>query len=362
MKLRVFLPATDRLDEATPLAWLLLAARGEVLRSGTSPMADIPRADDVEAILPASRVLFARLKLPRVNAATIRELLPFAVEDRLVADPSHIHAVAGATNERGDTLVAVVDREWIESATRTLAAHGIRPRSAWCESALLAGGLGDWHAVLRDDHGFLVDDEGVAVSFDRSAGGELPLALRVAIDEAGERGARPHSVRLHVDAGAQLPDLARWSEQAGVAFTAGTQWGAIVATPAPRSAIDLMRDIAIPGTTRGAGLVPRAALVIVAVMALLQLVFTAADAWRLQRTRAALTARQEEVFRTAFPDAKVIVDPALQLSRNLTELKRTRGLTSDDDFLTQTTKAGRDFPAGSVKSLNYANGRLEAQR
>ena len=362
MKLRLFLPATDRLDDATPLAWLLLDARGEVLRSGTSVLADIPRADDAEAILPASRVLFARLKLPRVNAATIRELLPFAVEDRLLADPSHIHAVAGPTNEAGDTLVAVVDRGWIESATRTLAAHGIRPRAAWCESALLAGGEGDWHAVLRDDQGFLVDDEGVAVSFDRSTGGELPLAIRVAIDEAGARGQRPHTVRLHSDASASLPDLARWSEQAGVTFAAGSAWGAIVATPAPRGAIDLLKGVAMPGAARGAKLLPRAAVVLLGVIALAQLAFTAVDAWRLQKARDALVARQEEVFRAAFPDAKVVVDPSLQLARNLADLKRTRGLAADDDFLAQATKAGREFQAGSVKAIQYANGRMEAQR
>lgn len=362
MKLRLFLPATDRLDDATALAWLLLDARGEVLRSGTSPLGDIPRADESEMILPASRVLFARLKLPRVNAATIRELLPFAVEDRLLADPAHIHAVAGATNEAGDTLVAVVDREWIESATRTLAAHGIRPRAAWCESALLAGGQGDWHAVLRDDHGFLVDDEGVAVSFDRSAGGELPLALRVAIDEAGARGQRPHAVRLHTDASATLPDLERWSEQAGVTFAAGTAWGALVATPAPRGAIDLLRGVTVPGAARAGTWLPRAAVVLLGLIALLQLAFTAVDAWRLTKTRDALAARQEEIFRAAFPDAKVVVDPALQLSRNLAELKRTRGLAADDDFLAQATKAAREFQAGSVKTISYANGRLEAQR
>src|SRR6476660_7521703 len=98
MKLRVFLPATDRLAAETPLAWRLFGARGELLREGESPLAAMPKAGDVEAIVPAERVLFARLKLPRVNAATIRELLPFAVEDRLLADPAHIHAVAGRTH------------------------------------------------------------------------------------------------------------------------------------------------------------------------------------------------------------------------------------------------------------------------
>ena len=101
MKLRIFLPTIERPDAATRFAWMLFDSRRNLLREGTTPLADVPRADEVEAVLPCSRVLFARLKLPKVNAATIRELLPYAVEDRLLADPSHIHAVAGITHSTG---------------------------------------------------------------------------------------------------------------------------------------------------------------------------------------------------------------------------------------------------------------------
>jgi len=139
LKLRVFLPDTARPDAATRFAWRLFDSRGQTLREDSSPAAEIPRADDVEAVLPAGRVLFARLKLPKVNAATIRELLPYAVEDRLLADPSHIHAVAGARNARGETVVAVVDRDWLQGMLDVLARAGLRPSRAWCESALLAG-------------------------------------------------------------------------------------------------------------------------------------------------------------------------------------------------------------------------------
>ena len=89
------------------MAWSLADARGNVLREGTTGLADVPRGEVVEVVLPVSRVLFARLKLPRVNAGTIRELLPFAIEDRLLADPAQIHAVPGETNARGETRVAV---------------------------------------------------------------------------------------------------------------------------------------------------------------------------------------------------------------------------------------------------------------
>ncbi|MEP7262746.1 MAG: hypothetical protein ABI669_16160, partial [Usitatibacter sp.] len=67
MKLRVFLPATDRPEDSARFAWKLFDARRELLRDDVTALADIPRAGEVEAVIPAERVLLARLKLPKVN-------------------------------------------------------------------------------------------------------------------------------------------------------------------------------------------------------------------------------------------------------------------------------------------------------
>ena len=358
MKLRVFLPASDRIDAATVMAWRLFDARHESLRQGESPLDAMPGASNVEVIVPAERVLFARLRLPRVNAATIRELLPFAVEDRLLADPAHIHAVAGRTDPRGETIVAVVDRDWLSGAIDTLARAGLRPARAWPEGALVAGGQDDWHVAWGASRGLLVDDAGVGTTFDHDASGAFPLAIRIALDEAATRGERPRLVRVH-RAGAALPDLGRWSQEAGVAFQAGDEWNVVAASAAPAHAIDLLRGFT-RASRRGFAL-PRAAPALAALLVVLQLGFTAFDTYRLAREKAALQAKQEEIFRATFPDAKVVVDPDLQMARNRAELERSRGIASGDEFLARLTEAGRGSNA-PVKALRYADGKLEVQR
>ena len=354
MKLRVFIPDTDRPDAAARFAWRLLDARGETLREETTALADMPRADDVEAILPASRVLFARLKLPKVNASTIRELLPYAVEDRLLADPSHIHAVAGRRNARGETVVAVVDRDWLQAMLDALARSGHRPAHAWSESALLAGGKDDWHVVWGTTRGMLVDDDGVSATFDPGAG--LPLAVRLAIDEAAARDERPSVVRVHTADEAKLPDLDAWSRDAGTRFEPGTQWKVLAGGQPAAEGIDLLQGEFSAAAQRGARRLPRAALWIAAAIVVFQLGFTAFDAWRLSSERSSLEARREGIFRAAFPEAKVVVDPDLQMARNLADLKRERGLAAGDEFLVQMTAAARG--GGPVKSVEYANGKL----
>ena len=356
LKLRVFLPPADRPQAATRFAWKLFDARHELLREEATAIADMPRAGEVEAVLPAERVLFARLKLPKVNPATIRELLPYAVEDRLLADPAHIHAVAGRKNARGESIVAVVDRDWLQAMVDALARAGLRPERAYCESALLAGGRGDWHVVWGEaGRGMLVDDEGVAATFDRGAA--LPLAVRLAIDEAAARGDRPASVRVHSAGAEPLPDLAAWSQETGVPFSAGTRWETLAAGQPAADSINLLQGEFSPRAASGSRRIPRAALWLAGLVAALQLGFTAWDAWRLGRERADLEARREAIFRAAFPEARVVVDPELQMARNLAELRRARGLAGGDDFLARMTQAAR-AAKGPVRSVDYADGKL----
>lgn len=358
MKLRVFLPATDRAEEGARFAWKLFDARRELLRDEVTGLEGMPRAGAVEAVIPAERVLLARLRLPRVSASRIRELLPYAVEDRLLGDPAHIHAVAGARNAKGETVVAVVDRNWLQGMLDALAKAGVRPATAWSESALLAGGRGDWHVVWGPARGMLVDDEGVAATFDHGDG--LPLAVRLAIDEASQRGERPLKVRVHDAEGAPVPDLAAWSEETGLAFERGTRWEILAAGQPAAASINLMQGEFAPRAAGAGWRVPRAALWLAGAMALLQLAFTAIDAWRLQREAAVLEARREAIFRAAFPDAKVVVDAELQMARNLAQLRRERGQAGDDDFLVQMTQAARAAP-GAVRSVEFADGRLVAR-
>lgn len=355
MKLRVFLPADDRPDPGTAFAWKLFDSRQGQMRGDVTPVDEIPRVADCEVVIPAERVLFARLKLPRVNAATIRELLPYAVEDRLLADPTHIHAVAGARNSHGETVVAVVDRDWLQAMLDALARAGLRPTSAWSESALLAGGHKDWQLVWGARRGMLVDDEGVAATFDRAPG--VPLALRLAVDEATTRGDRPEKVRVHVAEDEPLPDLDAFSRETGVAFEPGTRWDILAAGQPSAGSINLLQGDFSPRSARSRWNVPRAAVWIAGVIAVLQVGFTAWDAWRLGRERSALEARREEIFRSAFPEARVVVDPELQMARNLAELKRSRGLAAGDEFLVQMTQAAR-ASSGPVRSVEYANGKL----
>ena len=106
---------------------------------------------------------------------------------------------------------------------------------------------------------------------------------------------------------------------------------------------------------------PRLAWALAAALVALQFGATVADGWRLERERRALEAEREAVFRAAFPEAKTIVDPALQMRRNLADLQRSRGRAAANDFLSLATAAARADGA-PAKRLVYSGGRLEVDR
>ena len=99
-------------------------------------------------------------------------------------------------------------------------------------------------------------------------------------------------------------------------------------------------------------------------IAALQLGLTVIDAWRLDQRRRAIEAEMTQVFKEAFPKARAIVDPALQMQRNLDALKRDAGLGSADDArvaLAQLTAIVKAVPNLIPQSISIRNGAVSIE-
>jgi type II secretion system protein L len=213
--------------------------------------------------------------------------------------------------------------------------------------------------VLGADRCFLVEDDGYAVAFDRPAGKEPPLALRIAVDEAAGREARPTVLEVLAETGS--PDSGAWSGVLGLTVRVKEAKGRLALPVAPH-AIDLLTgEFAKRSRSLSGFKLPRIAFGLAAALVALQLGLTAVDTFRLDRERQALEAEREALFRSAFPEATTVQDPALQMARNLAALRRERGEASDDDFLAQVTRASQP-EAGPARKLTWAGGRLTVDR
>jgi len=139
--------------------------------------------------------------------------------------------------------------------------------------------------------------------------------------------------------------------------------------PDPHSpAINLLQG-AYAARRRGGGLATRlglasgrqvatyrlAAGLLVAALAV-QVLGTAADWARLSWENRKLREEMRQVFKETFPHTQAIVDPALQMQRQLADLRGARGYAKTGDFLHALTAAGGQM--GGVAGLNYEGGRL----
>jgi general secretion pathway protein L len=361
------LPAGN--DLTAPSRWTLFNAAGHVLRSGADSAESVPRAERIWAIVPAGRVLFTELALPPVSQSRLDELLPFAVEDNLMSDPAAIVAVAAPAHKKGgrggesapQRVVAVTDKSWLSGLLSQLKRIGIEPDAVLPESALTDGAAGTWHAVMPSGQreGVLVRDDGFAVAFDFSPSGEVPFALDLTLKEAATRGNGPAQLRL---IGAENVDAAAWTAQLGVHVA--QQPADAQRLPGTKALFDFLSSPAMKPFAKRAGWreslpLLRPAAIVALSIAVLHLAFLGFDTWRLDRERRAIETAMVDTFKKTFPDARAIVDPPLQMRRNLEALQRERGASSDP-FTAAAARVSQIVEAEAgvrVRSVKYSSQR-----
>jgi general secretion pathway protein L len=349
------LAATDELR----LRWASRA--GGRVQDGASPIAEIPRAEETCLVLPVARVAFVRAALLPGPAAKLVKLAPFAIEDAIVSAPEDIVATVLDDVYDGERLVAVIDRAWLESALAALAAYGIRPVRAIVESALVGVLPATWTVVWSGAGGFAAPGSLEAIALDASTDGRPPLSLKLAIDERRRRGDAPKAVRVLLAGGADAPDTGRWAESLHVPVAVVGTWLPQEVNAAVAECPDLL-----PGASRGGwsgkDLATRfrpAAILALGILAV-HGALTAADWSRLAYEARGLRADMEAAFRKSFPDAKAVVDPALQMRRNVADLRRAAGEPDATDFVPVLARLAPALAAAGLRpqSLRYERGEL----
>lgn len=361
--LRIHIPSSwPDTEPDAPLPWCSLGARGEPLGAGFATLADLPRSDACELVLPADAVLLARVSLPPGNKQKLRQLLAYAIEDRLGAEPDAVHAAAASAPVAGQTAVAVVDKAWLERVLACFRGAGLRARSAWPETLLPALPADGWVMVWDGRGGFLRSGEHAGLSLDGGSSAQPPAALVLRVAEARAAAALPRRLVLRLREGTPAPELETWSRTLGVAVEVGEKWAPLRHPDDTRGAIDLLQGAFAPASgVRGRWPALRLPLALAGLIALLHVGATTAEWWLLSREKRDLQAAMEASFREAFPDARVVVDAPLQMQRQLVELRSAAGQVSPVDFLPLLSRVAVVLDAGSrsgLRAIRYEAGQL----
>lgn len=355
---------------ASVAQWQLIDKNGDPLRRGTSTLDQAPRAPQLIALVPASRVVFIETPLPSANVSPQKrdQLVRYAIEDKLTIDPATVHAVVldqprnRTAARNANHIVAAIDRAWFAAALKWLAAAGLAPRSVFPETALLPVAAGEWSVQLATPdhrHAYARRADGFAYALDAAGGNAPPFSLTLALNEAADK---PQAITLHADGAAIDPALvANWQTALAVPVRVATAARTGRFNMVMKSANLLAGDFAPAQPARAWVALAWPAIMVAGLIVCAHVVFTAVDWWRLDRQRQRLTGEINKTFQEAFPQA-AIVDAPLQMRRNLEQLKRERGLVKPDDPRTALARLAAIIaatPQVSVTEVSIKDGQAK---
>lgn len=339
---------------------LVMAGGPDGLQTRRTSLESLPSLRQVRLVFDARDVTVLRASLPALPVARLRRALPGLLEDQLLQDAqSCAFAMSRLVDADGTRAVAVIDRDWFETVVQAFERRGVRVSSAQPSQALRPSGDGSAFLLCVNDGVMLGDGQGAALGLTAGA-------------DAAERARIVQAL------------LGRMSDaKALVAYTDDDDWEAALSLaanssglvidrrslpPVPLGALDLL------DSRRGRGALQwlserdwrvwRPALALASASGLVALVGLNLQAWQMRAERDALRAAIETRFRQSFPAVSVMVDPVLQMQRQVTQLRTAAGHQAGDDFLPLVSRFAQTLGTQSpdaIASIDYREGRLRVR-
>lgn len=365
----------SRASEAWQLGSLPFAVVREdtssvVMQSGIALPGNLPAADRLVLIFAACDTWTHETSVPPLAKAKLRQALPHLIEDMLAQDPQQCHIAIGPKSGgkpgTGLRALTVIDRAWFRFAVGAFAAHPHRRMHALAaqqclplpETPTSADSNGDVAtATIAIERNPATDTFLITVRTGRSQGYGLHLIADALPDWLA---IAPPDARIIA-----CPDAASVIATAGKDDTEALDWNTWI--PGARAALsepdnDLCQ-FEFARNASGDSLLKtwRLPLALAAGLLLVQIVGMNVHWLMLREQKAQLTATMEQTLRSAFPTTPVIVDPALQMRRQVEQLRLASGKAAPDDFLPladRFAQAAGTLPQDGMLAIDYQNRKL----
>lgn len=361
----VWLPPRSEGERAFGSEARLLAIRGGDLSSGRVERVSLDGLQGVtqlRLVFDPRDVVLLTPTVPALSGARLQQALPNVVEDALLQDASACAIVPGPGLGEGRRLVAVIDREWLEFTVGAFERRGMRVRSAWSAQLALPWSDAAWSIACVHDAIALRSGEHAGLGWTAGEDPDFRTEAIVAAFETAMAGEmRPAALAAWVDGPGWQPSVERAAQRLGLPVE-------IRPLEVPASGgIDLLAGRAAAGRRMLASFDPRAwrvpaALALacgVAALAGLNLQWA-----QLAREKDAIRRSLESTFRGAFPQAQVVVDPVLQMDRQVAELRAASGQQGPTDLVPLLSRFASALGSSGIDALagvEYRDGRLKVR-
>ena len=358
----------------------------------------LPVLKTATLIFDARDVNLLQAVVPALSGARLQQALPNIVEEALLQDPqSCAFAVGPRVGNEGRRLVAAIDSGWLEFVIGAFERRGVVVQAAWpAQLALPVGADRTALACLNDGlvlRTGTVDGIGWGASSDPDFRAEAIVTLLANAGTPSAPFATPSAEPAAVaanDGGAvvglaerELPAEPPRLKRRLAVFVEDPSWQTPVLKAAARAGFEAdIRALPFPlpatidllsarrGNAAGRWLADidwrawRIPLGLAAASVAVGLVALNLHWGMLAQERSDLKAQAERRFRQAFPKSQVVVDPLLQMQREVAALRTRAGQAGPEDFvplLTRFAQALGGQAADSMGSVEYRDGRLRVR-
>ncbi|MCP5264957.1 MAG: hypothetical protein H6934_02540 [Burkholderiaceae bacterium] len=380
----------------------------------------LPTLRQVTLVFDARDVSLVPVRLPPMSGAKLRQALPNVVEDSLLQDPQSCALVLGPRRAGTEArTVAVIDRAWLEFVSGAFERRGIRVGAAIPGQLAAPWRAGSISATLvHDGIAFRIGpDAGLGWSAgpepserERALADALAVVRAQALGAAGlgavtvsegrpDEETEADAASLDQDPNAEVvepvPDVdpspigaraeaasarrivafgddAGWRQPLERAAATLSMSASLVPLQVPDASTvagyDLLAGRSDAGWRRRFADVDWRAWRVPAALAAGSLVVFLVGLnlhWgRLVQERNAIRAEMTQRFRESFPQAKVVVDPLLQMERQLAQMRARAGRSGPGDFVPMVARFSRAMGAKAPDALNgieFRDGRLRVR-
>ena len=349
-----------------PALLVMRAAGDSSARYARMSLDALPKVKSVSVVFDARDVTILAAQVPALPAAKLQKALPNIVEESLLQDVASCSFAVGPQRPDGKRLVAVIDRAWLEFVIGAFERRGLWVTGAWPAQLTLPLKPGGW-AIGCMHNGIAVrtglyDGFGWVASEDAEFRAEAIVSAATAATAASGTSGLGRDVRIYVEDPGWKASVERAAQRLDLHFQ-------LSGLPVPKSApIDLLE--ARQGSASGRWLANvdwrawRLPLALAAACMVVFLIGLNLHWAQMAQERNALKAQMERKFRQTFPSAQVIVDPLLQMQRQVSSLRSRSGQSGPEDFAPMVARLAKALGPRAVDSLagiEYRDGKLRVR-
>ena len=344
-------------DNGAPVSWWLGSPTGQDQKGKVTDLNQLPREAKAAAIhvwTAPGDTLLTSATVPTRARAKILQALPYVLEELLLGEPEKQHFAYRLQGD-GPLAVAVTALVRMQAWLKALSDAGLRTTSMAPAVLALPRNDDSWTLAFVNGEAWL--RTGAAAGFSCACAGDTPsLAILSAVREARDKQQAPKALYVF-NAPADF-DEKSWAKNLELPVLLDTQDFWALRSPAATALNLLQGNMAPEGQSRQLIQALRPAAILMSIWLIGNLSFSIWEWWHLQNAHEAARKEMMSLFQRTFPEAKVVVNPAMQMERMLKDLRGGSGQGGADDFLPLLVNVApvlQANPQTKLRGVTYAD-------